>query len=110
MVPDNILYSNSNAGGFNMIKFNHFFQVLKTSWVHRYINGIEDHWADLIDIELNLNPTNRIKLAHLGADYPKITQLIKNNHQGISMFFQAFRNINQAFYRHKERNDNSWKH
>ena len=26
------------------------------------------------------------------------------------MFFQAFRNINHAFHRHKERNDNRWKH
>ena len=71
-IPDNILYSNSNAGGFNMIKLNHFFQALKTSWIHRYINGINDHWADLIDMEFNLDTTNRINLAHIEADHPKI--------------------------------------
>jgi hypothetical protein len=82
-----------------MIKIGHFIQALKTSWVKRYINGINDHWSDLVDTVLNLEPTNRIKLAHLGADNPKVT-----------MFFQAFNNINHAFHRHKERNDNRWKH
>ena len=93
-----------------MIKLSHFFQALKTSWVKRYINGIDDHWADLIDSELNLEPTTRIKLAYSGADNPKIKQIINNKYQGISMFFQAFSNINHAFHRHKERNDNRWKH
>merc|ERR1711984_57579 len=56
-ISDKLLYSNSNAGGFNMIRISHFFQALKTSWVKRYINGINDHWADLVDTMLNLEPT-----------------------------------------------------
>ena len=109
-ISDKLLYTNSNAGGFNMIKISHFFQALKTSWVKRYINGINDHWADLVDTELNLEPATRIKLAHLGTDNPKIKQIINRKYQGISMFFQAFSNINHAFHKHKERNDNRWKH
>ena len=44
----------SNDGGFNMLKIKDFFLALKVSWVHRYINGLEDHWTDLINIKLDI--------------------------------------------------------
>ena len=42
-IPNNILYGDRKLGGFNMIKLDHFFQALKTSWINRYINGLDDH-------------------------------------------------------------------
>lgn len=93
-----------------MIKLNHFFQALKTSWINRYINGLDDHWADLIDMELNITPNNRAKLSHFGADHPKILKLTNSKLQGIPLIFKALRNVNMAIHRHKEVNDNRWTH
>ena len=84
-----------------MIKLDQFFQALKTSWISRYINGLDDHWADLIDMELNLIPNNRNKLPHLGADHPKILKLTNSKLTGIPLIFKDFRNVNMAFHRHK---------
>ena len=109
-LPNNILYGDRNLGGFNMIKLEHFFQALKTSWINRYINGLDDHWADLIDMELNLTPNTRNRLPHIGADHPKILKIINSKLQGIPQIFKAYRNVNLAFHRHKEVKDNRWTH
>ena len=93
-----------------MIKLDHFFQALKTSWINRYINGLDDHWADLIDMELNLTPNTRNRLPHIGADHPKILKIINSKLQGIPQIFKAYRNVNLAFHKHKEVKDNRWTH
>ena len=41
-----------------MIKIKEFVLALKVSWVHRYINGLEDHWADLIVLKLDIRREN----------------------------------------------------
>ena len=48
------MYGSTNQRGFNMIKVKDFFLTLKTNWIKRYVNGINDHWADLMDTELSL--------------------------------------------------------
>ena len=42
-ISKEMLYGNSKEGGFNMIKIKEFLLTLKVIWIHRYINGIEDH-------------------------------------------------------------------
>ena len=42
-------------GGFNMVNIKDFFHALKNNWVRRYIQGLDNHWADInkrIDSEL----------------------------------------------------------
>ena len=53
-----MLYSDIKDGGFNMINLEDFFCSIKLGWIQRYVNGIKDHWADLIDLKLNLNYEN----------------------------------------------------
>ena len=60
-----------------MIKIKYFFLALKVSWIHRYINGLEDHWTDLIDMKLNLSKENQIRILNLGPEHPKINKLIR---------------------------------
>ena len=74
----------------------------------RYINGLQDHWTDLINKILNLNTETRFTITNLGSEHPKINKIIDLNLLGISLFFKAFQTLNNAFHRHKERDDNRW--
>ena len=53
MIPNHVMYGNSNLGGFNMIKIDDFFQTLKVSWIKCYVNGLNNHCTDIIDENLN---------------------------------------------------------
>ena len=70
-----------------MINIWDFFLAIKLSWVHRYVNNINDHWADLIDIKLGIEQENCLEIIKLGSEYPKINKLIEAKLPGISMFF-----------------------
>ena len=65
-ISKEMLYSSLNDGGFNMIKIKDFFLALKVSWIHRYINGLEDHWTDLINMKPDLRKENLISISNLG--------------------------------------------
>ena len=45
-ISNDMLYGDPKDGCFNMIKIREFFLAIKLSWIHRYINGLDDHWAD----------------------------------------------------------------
>ncbi len=63
-------------GVFNVIKIKDLFNSIKTSWIRRYIAGLDDHWADMLDKHLNCNIETRDYLLKLGAEHPKITKII----------------------------------
>ena len=56
--PNEMLYGDTKDRGFNMINIWDFFLAIKISWIHRYINKLDDHWADLIDMKLGINKEN----------------------------------------------------
>ena len=59
-IHKDILYGPKSEGGLNFIDARSFFLSLKISWVKRYAsNALDDHWADLIDLQLNVDRTNR---------------------------------------------------
>merc|ERR1712055_886428 len=102
------MYSKTKAGGFNMLKLRDFFDAIKINWIKRYVDGIDDHWADLLDQKLNLNINNRHYLLFLGAENPKINSIIKKDLPGISRFFISLKRLITAFYSNKEAADNRW--
>ena len=83
-----MLYGSSKDGGFNMIKIKDFFLALKVSWVQRYVNGLKDHWTDLVDMKLDLNKEERIMITNLGSGHPKLNKLINLELLDISLFFK----------------------
>ena len=58
-IPDDVLYGQTKLGGFAMIKVEDFFYSLKAGWIRRYIKGLVDHGADMLDILLEITPTLR---------------------------------------------------
>ena len=73
-IPNEMLYSPSKDSGFNMVKIQDFFLLL-VSWVQRYINGLKDHWTDLVDMKLDLHKEDRIIITNLGSEHPKLNKL-----------------------------------
>ena len=83
------MYGPINQGGFNMIQIKDFFHALKLKWIQRYLSGIHDHWADIIDRSLALGPKNHHRLLEWGSNHPKINGIIKANLPSISYFSQS---------------------
>ena len=56
-IHQDILYGPKNEEGLNFIDARSFFLSLKISWMKRYeSDALDDHWADLIDLQLNPIP------------------------------------------------------
>ena len=91
-----------------MIKIKDFFNSIKTSWTRRYIVGLDDHWADILDEQLNCNTKNRENLLKLGAEHPKLNKIIGLQLPGVSGFIASYQRTNRAFYGCKEAGDNRW--
>ena len=105
-ISNTMLYGDPKDGGFNMINIKEFFLAIKTSWIHQYINGLDDHWADLIDLKLDINKGNCSAISKFGSENPTINKLIKAEVPGISQLFCALKKLKEAFWGHKEINDN----
>ena len=82
-----MLYGDPKYGGFNMIKIKEFFLTLEVNWVHKHVNGLDDNWADLIDLKLDIKKEQQVEISKLGSEHPKINKLIKLELPGISLFF-----------------------
>ena len=107
-ITEDMLYAPKSEGGFNVIKIKDFFNSIKTSWIRRYIAGLDDHWADMLDERLNCNIETRDNLLKLGAEHPKITKIIDLKLPGISSFIASYQRTNRAFHGCKEAGDNRW--
>ena len=107
-INSEVMYSKNKTGGFNMLQLRDFFDAIKINWIKRYVEGIDDHWADLLDHNLNLNIHNRNNLLMLGAENPKINSIIKKDLPGLSRFFIALKRLINSFHGNKEAADNRW--
>ena len=68
-VRKDIYHGYKADGGFNMINVSTFFQSIRLSWLRRYTYGtgpantepkpLVDHWCDLLDGVLGVNPPER---------------------------------------------------
>ena len=91
-----------------MIKIKDFFNSIKTSWIRRYVNGLDDHWADMLDENLNCDINSRDYLLKMGAEHPKIKKIIDVQLPSLSSFIASYQRTNRAFYGCKEAGDNRW--
>ena len=69
-IPEDVMYAHTKEGGLNMVNIRDFFQALKINWIRRYTQGIDDHWADLLDEQLGCDINSRDKLLNMGAEHP----------------------------------------
>ena len=96
-ISNTMLYGDPKDGGINMINIKEFFLAIKISWIHRYINGLDDHWADLIDLKLDIKREHHSEISKIGSEHPKINKLIKAELPGISQFFMPSKSKKRHF-------------
>ena len=70
------MYAPTKDGGFNMVNIRDFFHALKNNWVRRYIHGLDNHWADLLDEQLKYDIYSRYKLLKMGSEHPRVNKII----------------------------------
>ena len=91
-----------------MVNIRDFFHGLKNNWIRRYIQGLDDHWADMLDEQLNCEINSRDKLLKMGAEHPKVNKIINSELPSLSSFFKSYKKLNKIFYGNKEADDNRW--
>ena len=91
-----------------MVNIKYFFHALRNNWVRRYVHGLDDHWADMLDEQLKCDIKSRDKLLKLGAEHPKINKIIDLELPCLSGFFKSYKKLNKTFYGNKEADDNRW--
>ena len=65
-LSNDLLFTPKQKGGLGFKNFRDFVKALKMLWVKRYTEGCNNHWCDLIDLNLGLNPTNKHLLTEWG--------------------------------------------
>ena len=85
-IPEKVIYAPTKEGGFNMVNIKDFFHALRNNWVRRYIHGLDDHWADMLDEQLKCDIKSRDKLLKLGAEHPRINKIIDSELPCLSGF------------------------
>ena len=103
-----LVASTCSTGGFKMFQLKDFFDIIQFSWIRWYVNGLDNHWADMLDENLNLNIKNRAILLTLGSENPKVNKVIHLELPGLSRFFISFKRIIESFYWNKSAEDNRW--
>ena len=103
-----MIYAPIKEGGFNMVNIKNFFQALRINWIRRYIHGLDDHWADMLDEQLKCDINSRDKLLKLGAEHPSINKIINLKLPCLSSFFEAYNRVNNIFCGDKNAYDNRW--
>ena len=109
-IKDDVLYGDVIRGGFNMIKVEDFITALKAGWMRRYIRGIDDHWADILDNRLKLDQGTRITILDRGSEHPGFNDIIKEELPCLSGIIRAYKKVVGAFAEIKENNDTRWHH
>ena len=106
-INTNQMYAPTKQGGLGMVKLEDFTQAIKVSWIRRYaIQKTQDHWADLIDIEMGLQPENREEILEYGPE--RFNKIIKKKIPAISNMFASYKLFKHNFPNSIESKDNSW--
>ena len=90
-----------------MIDIQEFVTSIKCSWVKRYTLGrLDDHWADMLDLNFNLTIDTRHTLLEYGPEHFNI--IIKLNLPGISSLFSSYKKLKFLFPSDPSSMDNTW--
>ena len=77
-IGKDILYTHPKKGGIGMIDIQEFVTSIKCSWLKRYTLGrLDDHWADMLDLNFNLPKDTRHLLLEYGPE--RFNNIIKQN-------------------------------
>ena len=96
-INQGILYAPKSEGGFNFIDVRSFFKSLKISWIKRYATDrFDDHWADIIDRELQLSRGRRTQILRWGT--VALTFMIKKIFPCIEGFFKAWIDFKTVYH------------
>ena len=72
-INEDIYQGGKAVGGFKMINIADFFKSLRLSWIRRYAFGnekpLDDHWCDLFDEILGVEPHERMSIINRGAEF-----------------------------------------
>ena len=91
-----------------MVNIQDFFHALKNNWIRRYIQGLDDHWAEMLDELLNCDINSRDKLLKMGAEHPRVNKIISSELTSLSGFLKSFKILNKVYNGDKEAKDNRW--
>ena len=91
-----------------MINIKDLFHAHKNKWIRRYVQGLDYHWADLLDEHLKCDINSRDKLLRMGVEHPKINRIISLELPSLSGFFKSFKILNRTFNGNKEADNNRW--
>ena len=91
------MYAPKSEGGFNFIDASSFFRSLKVSWIKRYAtDGLDNHWADIIDRELEISKGRRMQILTWGTE--ALTCMINNKFPYIEGFFKAWVDFKTSYH------------
>ena len=108
-IHKDILYGPKSEGGLNFIDARSFFLSLKISWVKRYASdALDDHWADLIDLQLNVDRTNRSQILSWGTE--AFNDLVDSHLPCLHSFFSAWRLFKTCFHQKSPTTHNNLLH
>ena len=109
-VENDIFYGPKGEGGYENINIDHFFKSLRLNWVRRYAIGntspLNDHWCDILDIELDVTPNSRRKLLNYGSEY--LSTKLKNNFPCLNEFLISLQQIQAGWITSPVLGDNRW--
>ena len=92
-IPEDVMYAPTKDGGFNMVNIRDFFHALKNNCVRRYIHGLDDHWADLLDEQLKCDIDSSDKLLKIGSEHPRVNKIIDLELPCISDFLKSYKKL-----------------
>ena len=96
-INQDILYAPKSEGGFNFIDAKSFFISLKISWNKGYAtNRLDDHWADIIDRELQLSRGRRTQILTWGTE--ALTCMINKKLTCIEGIFKAWIDFKTSYH------------
>ena len=108
-IHKDILYGPKSEGGLNFIDARSFFLSLKISWVKRYAaDALDDHWADLIDLKLGVDRTNRNQILDWGTE--AFNDLVNSRLPCIHSFFNAWLLFKTCFHQKSPTTHNNLLH
>ena len=106
-ISSKMMMSHARKGGVGLFNIEQFVKAIKTSWIRRYLQGLDDHWTDILDEKLNLTKETRLEINRIGD--MKIDSIAEGmDNPVLKEVLKAYAETLRNFPTNPETNDNSW--
>ena len=96
-IHQDILYGSKSEGCFKFIDARNFFKSLKIFWMKRYATDkLDDHWADIIDVNLKIEKSERAQILKWGQE--AFSCMMNSSFPCIQGFFKAWCDFKTNFH------------